>query len=499
MIVSGDVDLLSSIGADLIDDSDDLGVLDVEALKAGGLLAASGGGDGVGVLDIGALKAGGLLADFDGDSAAAAGSGDRGQGSGGSSSQGGRLSSQGTEAKDDTLDRVSDTSASSMVLEPWTLLANDLSDIHSGALTITGVAMIDEAFGMVMRDKDGNVKFTLNKSLISLADGETQDVKFTYTITDGRDGSSTATVTITVVGTQYGDDFYEGDAGNNKVSGGDGDDVLKGFAGNDTLKGGNDDDFIDGGDGNDKLDGGNGDDTAITGAGDDHADGGKGDNTIDYSSATGWIKVEFSSSNMASVEEYSGQRSDGKRNGDGNSDDVLSTDAIRNFRTVFGSKYDDILKGHEGEDRLFGNEGDDYLRGDGLDAEGKRTESDDYLDGGRGSDFVWGEGGADIYVISPGHDEFYYFNVNDGDRLKLDGIDLFSGTGPTLSIKGTLGKDSILRFDSDKSGDLDASITFTSTDTFEDFSGDVSYRNLDDLEDALRSLFGYTGNQDIII
>ena len=95
------------------------------------------------------------------------------------------------------------------------LLAND-SDPDGDDLTVTAVngdpGKVDTLQGMRTFDLngggrvnvyfDGNVLFDPAGDFDHLDQGQSQDVQFTYDISDGRGGTSTATVTITVAGTR---------------------------------------------------------------------------------------------------------------------------------------------------------------------------------------------------------------------------------------------------------------------------------------------------------
>lgn len=86
---------------------------------------------------------------------------------------------------------------------------------------------------------------------------------FDYTLSDGKGGISTATVSIAVGKTQdggNGNDILIGTPGDDVLFGGNGKDILTGGLGNDVLTGGNGDDTLFGGLGNDTLTGGNGSD-----------------------------------------------------------------------------------------------------------------------------------------------------------------------------------------------------------------------------------------------
>ena len=80
------------------------------------------------------------------------------------------------------------------------LLAND-SDGDSDTLTITGVAATS-AKGATLSLVDGNIVYDPANSAVidALDDGETLTDTFTYTVSDGKGGSTTATVSLTVGG-----------------------------------------------------------------------------------------------------------------------------------------------------------------------------------------------------------------------------------------------------------------------------------------------------------
>ncbi|MEL7143213.1 MAG: Ig-like domain-containing protein [Cyanobacteria bacterium J06643_4] len=157
---------------------------------------------------------------------------------------------------------------------------------------------------------------------------------FTYSVSDGAGGVSTATVNVTVssaappnVGvTITGDENDNRLVGTDRddvISGQGGDDKLLGQAGNDNLLGDAGNDRLLGGAGNDSLLGGEGDDTLLGAAGSDRLLGGEGRDRL------------------------------------------------------LGGDDDDELSGGAGNDRLFGDAGDDRLFGDA---------GDDSLTGGAGED-----------------------------------------------------------------------------------------------------------------
>ena len=79
---------------------------------------------------------------------------------------------------------------------------------------------------------------------------------------------------------------------------------------------------------------------------------------------------------------------------------------------IDGKKGNDIVKGKIGNDALFGSKGRDQLYG---------SKGDDYLSGGSGDDILEGGKGADIFQLSSGGDQIIDFNIEDGDKIAMDG------------------------------------------------------------------------------
>lgn len=156
------------------------------------------------------------------------------------------------------------------------VLAND-SDPNGDKLAITDFAQGSK--GSVTQNGDSLV-YTPNRQLnptVGFIDS------FSYTISDGKGGTGTATITIAVGKTQdggNGDDVLAGTSGDDVLSGGNGKDSLTGDLGNDVLTGGNGNDSLDGGSGNDSLTGGNGNDTLIGGLGNDVLIGDNGNDIL---------------------------------------------------------------------------------------------------------------------------------------------------------------------------------------------------------------------------
>ncbi len=77
----------------------------------------------------------------------------------------------------------------------------DASDVDGDSLTFSLVG--DDVPGLTIND-DGSYEFDPGDQFQNLAEGETQDITFTYEVDDGEGGTATATGTITVTGTNDG-------------------------------------------------------------------------------------------------------------------------------------------------------------------------------------------------------------------------------------------------------------------------------------------------------
>ncbi|WP_371346033.1 cadherin-like domain-containing protein [Ancylobacter sp. IITR112] len=253
------------------------------------------------------------------------------------------------------------------------LLAND-TDADADTLSIQSVA---SGTGGTVALVDGKVVFTP-------AEGFTGEATFSYTVSDGNGGTSTATVSVTVEPAGGSSDPHDG-----WTLGTAGDDQLRGNlmqankifgdAGDDVIRGGMRADQLDGGDGDDTLQGGFGDDILKGDAGNDTLQGGLGNDTLD-----------------------GGEGDDALYGGIGND-------------TLKGGVGDDLLKGGLGNDTLDGGEGDDDLDG-GL--------GNDRLIGGAGDDVLRGGLGNDTFVFAAnsGNDAIVDFRPGQ-DMIEFIGLD----------------------------------------------------------------------------
>jgi translation elongation factor EF-1beta len=104
----------------------------------------------------------------------------------------------GPVAVDDTASATEDGGAVSI-----DVLGND-TDVDGDSLSVTGATLAEGAEGTVTVNDDGTISFDPGAGYQDLGVGESQDVEITYTIADGQGGTSEATVTVTVEGTNDG-------------------------------------------------------------------------------------------------------------------------------------------------------------------------------------------------------------------------------------------------------------------------------------------------------
>jgi Ca2+-binding RTX toxin-like protein len=294
---------------------------------------------------------------------------------------------------------------------------------------------------------------------------------------DGADGVTNGADIITGFG---GDDLIKGFGGNDDIMGGRGADTIDGGSGSDTanyadsfervivtletgrgyggtaeddrlirienVTGSSYDDDLIGNDGSNVLNGRDGNDALDGGGGGDRLIGGAGFDSASYLGSPAGVAVSLIT--------------DAAAGGDAEGDDL---DSIEN---LFGSSYDDTLLGDDGINELVGFSGDDILKGfggndtlrggnqrdtlDGGDGNDRLhgEDGDDSLGGGAGRDNLLGGRGADTFVwsetgdtglIAATADVIVDFDRDEGDRIKLSGIDadLYAAGNQAFTFIGT--------------------------------------------------------------
>jgi len=196
-------------------------------------------------------------------------------------------------------DTVSATQNTAINISVATLLAND-TDANNDSLTLTGVS--NPTGGTAVLNNNGTPSNSADDFItFTPTTGFSGNASFNYSLSDGKGGSSSATVNVAVGGSQMGttgNDTLTGNAGNDSLNGGSGNDILTGNAGNDTLIGDNGNDLLLGNAGNDLLNGGNGEDTLRGGLGTDILTGGNGKDVFVFASGEGGDTItDFSSGN----------------------------------------------------------------------------------------------------------------------------------------------------------------------------------------------------------
>ena len=260
---------------------------------------------------------------------------------------------------------ANDTDADGDHLQITQINGENISD--GGSVVIYGNN--HEALGSVTLN-EGKVLFTPDESLQSLNDGENQEVKFSYTVTDSHGATSSANVAVDVVGSNdEGVSLRYHDISHDTVETGNLDDTIN-------IHHDITDSNVEMNDGNDELHL----DDIQRGS---HVDMGSGNDTITMDDIRSHSRVEMGSGDdVISGIGRDSQIKDATVNmGDGNDD--LTTHTIRGDATVdMGSGNDSVHAKTIGDDaKLFMGEGDDSVSID-------RVEADATIDTGAGNDDV---------------------------------------------------------------------------------------------------------------
>ncbi|MEH2443041.1 beta strand repeat-containing protein [Nostoc sp.] len=314
-------------------------------------------------------------------------------------------------------DKITTNKNAPVIISATSLLSNDTDVDISDVLSITGFTQPSQ--GTLVNNNNGTYTYTPGQNYYG-SDG------FTYTISDGHGGSSTATVNLTI---NEITPPINGTSGADNLTGTVNSDSISGLLGNDTLQGLGDSDTLDGGDGNDSLDGGTGDDSLIGGKGNDtYIVDSIGDTiTEGLNAGTDLVKSSVSWVLGNNLENLTLTGTD-TINGTGNS--------LNNILT--GNTAANILSGENGNDNLIGGAGNDTLLG---------GAGNDTLDGGLGADSLIGGIGNDIYIVDNAGDTITeglnagtdlvkssvsFVLADNVENLTLTGTDAINGTGNSL-------------------------------------------------------------------
>lgn len=245
----------------------------------------------------------------------------------------------------------------------------------------------------------------------------------------------------TLIGSDL-EDFLDGGAGRDRITGNDGADTIWGAAGNDTLRGGGmgdvilggaDHDFIMGEDGDDRLSGQTGNDMILGGAGNDTINGGPGH---DYLVGD------------AGDDRIFGLEGDDRLIGGEGNDLLIDLAGDNVFRDTAGNN---MMFGGAGRDRMLAGWGRDTMRGGGGNDFMAGGAGNDNMAGGPGDDLMLGEGGDDVMLGGPGADWIFggagrdmIFGGDGADRLAgNDGDDVIVGEGGDDTMLGGEGNDTM--------------------------------------------------------
>lgn len=281
----------------------------------------------------------------------------------------------------------------------------------------------------------------------------------TYTVSDGRGGFDTATISIVIPDGNEpifltGDDADEeldGAAGNDTIYGRGGDDWISGHGGDDTLYGEGGADVLVGGGGNDTLYGGAGEDDydfspgfgqdVIYNTGDDYneiwlyeldesqiAYIRQGDDLVVsvigtedtvtvkewYLSSERRVVVYFDATDLTHSIEHIEAVAIPALSVLDDSITIIGTGAAEVFE---GGNNNDTISAKGGRDSIYGYEGNDLLNGGGGADTLHGGEGDDKLKGANGADHLFGNAGNDVLIGGKGNDT-YHFQSGDGyDRI----------------------------------------------------------------------------------
>ncbi|MHC0062630.1 beta strand repeat-containing protein [Nostoc sp. UIC 10890] len=315
-------------------------------------------------------------------------------------------------------DSITTNKNTPIIISATTLLSNDMDADVIDVLNI--ISFTQPSHGGLVNNNNGTYTYTSVENYYGFD-------SFTYTISDGQGGSSTATVNLTI---NEVTPPINGTSGADNLTGTGIMDIISGLQGNDTLNGLGDNDTLDGGDGNDFLDGGTGDDSLIGGKGNDtYIVDSIGDTIIEAASAgTDLVKSSVSwvlGNNLENLT-LTGTNA---INGTGNS--------LKNI--LIGNSAANTLSGGDGNDSLFGDSGNDTLLG---------GAGNDTLNGGLGSDTLDGGAGNDIYTVDNLSDVIVeglnagtdlvnssvsWVLGNNLEKLTLTGSSAINGTGNNLN------------------------------------------------------------------
>jgi VCBS repeat-containing protein len=310
------------------------------------------------------------------------------------------------------------------------VLAND-QDADGDALTVTSTGTFALAHGNLVLNADGSYAYTLDNSdpaVNALGDGQALSETFTYATSDGKGGTDTAKLDVTIRGTTE-----------TVITGTESDDQLSGLGGHDFISGGGGNDMLDGGAGDDTLDGGTGNDVMRGGLGNDsYVLDGSLDTVIENPDEGADTVLASTHYRLAANVENLVLSGAADLQGYGN--------GLAN--TITGNSGNDLLNGLGGADAMFGGLGSDayfvdnvgdavtenansgndtvystidytlgadvehlVLQGGALSGSGNRLSNS--INGNAGNNILDGKEGADSMYGGAGNDRYFVDNAGD--------------------------------------------------------------------------------------
>ncbi|WP_394201973.1 calcium-binding protein, partial [Marinagarivorans algicola] len=387
----------------------------------------------------------------------------------------------------------------------FNVLVND-NDIDGDALTLVNAEVI-EGVGSVSIDSN-QVVFNPDISHNDLAQGETADVTVSYMITDGNGETTSASLSITVTGSNDGPTAQlNGSQVKENATGGtivgdlsaidpdhsdthsyavvdlnspfevlngqlvvkqganidyeqatsidvrimvtdsSGASSIKTFTINviDDLEENPKGEVITGGGGNDDLVGTEGNDEIAGGNGKDAIYGGGGDDIIDGGNSHDEL--------------YGGMGSDIITGGNGR--DV-----------IYGDEGDDAIDGGNSNDDLYGGDGNDTILGGGGQDYIEGGEGDDIINSGNGDDIIFGDEGNDVITAENGRD---FINAGSGNDIIDGGLgsDTIFGDSGNDRITGGADNDTL------SGGEGDDTFYYDGADGTDNVNGGNGYDSID--------------------
>lgn len=293
-----------------------------------------------------------------------------------------------------------------------------------------------------------------------------------------------------------------------------------GNAQNNTIEGSAYNDVLEGGAGNDDLIGGGGNDTLIGGAGADGLHGGDGIDTASYATSAAAVNANLGTGKGVGGDAQ-GDGYQGIENVVGSAgNDTLTGNALANTLngglgadTIAGAGGNDVIIGGAGADTLDGGTGVDTLSyvgstaggvtvnlaqqlgtATGGDAQGDTVSNFENLVGGKGSDTLTGDDGANAIVGGEGSDTINGAGGNDQIGGGIGGDTLDGGAGnDAVSYGSSAGAVTVnLALQTVHGGDADG-------DTIKNFESAIGSAHDDVLtgSDGANTLLGGAGNDTI--